>query len=99
MKFLNRKKQHETILMLASIIFYAQTIASYTQNSDVTMHLDEIYNIILNIALNVSGSKGKMELVDITEALNRQADQMVEIFNMTSSNSIGKDDNNDGLPN
>lgn len=92
MKFLSRKKQHETVLLLASIMCYAQI-------GDVTMYLDEIYNIILNIALNVGGSKGKMELIHTNEAINRQADQMVEMFNMASNNSIGKDDNNDGLPN
>ena len=99
MKFLSRKKQRETILMLASIVFYAQTIASYTQNNIATMPLDKIYNIILDIALNVGGTEGMKELVDITEALNRQADQMVEIFNMETNKSIGKDDSNEGLPN
>lgn len=99
MKFLNRKKQHETILMLASIVFYAQTIASYTQNSVETMPLDKIYNIILDIALNVGGTEGMMELVDITEALNRQADQMVEIFNTETNKNTVKDNSDDGLPN
>lgn len=92
MKFLSRKKQRETMLMLASIVCYAQI-------GDVTMYLDKIYDIILGIALNVGGPKGMMELIHMNEAINRQADQMAEIFNTVSNNSIEKDDNNDGLPN
>lgn len=99
MKFLNRKKQHETILMLASIVFYSQTIASYTQNNIATMLLDKIYNIILDVALNVGGNEGMIELVDITKALNRQADQMTEIFNIETNKNTVKDNSDDGLPN
>lgn len=92
MKFLSRKKQRETMIMLASIV-------CYTQIGDVTMYLDKIYDIILNIALNVGGTKGMMELIYMNEAINRHADQMAEIFNTITNNSVEKDDNNNGLPN
>ena len=92
MKFLSRKKQRETMIMLASIVCYVQT-------GDASMYFDKIYDNILNIALNVGGFKGMMELIYMNEAINRHADQMAEIFNTVANNSVEKDDNNDGLPN
>lgn len=92
MKFLSKKKQHETMVMLASLVCYSQI-------GDTTMYLDKMYDLILGIALNVGGPKGMMELIYMNEAINRHSDQMAEIFNAVSSNSIEKDDNNDGLPN
>lgn len=92
MKILSRKKQHEIILMLASI-------ASYTQNGDINISLDKIYDLIIEIAYNVDGAEGIHELAGIAEAINRQADQMVEIFNMKTSISNEKDGSNEGLPN
>ena len=92
MKFLSRKKQHETMVMLASLVCYSQI-------GDTTMYLDKIYDLILGIALNVGGTKGMMELIYMNEAINRHADQMAEIFDTINNNSVDKDDDNDGLPN
>lgn len=63
MKILSRKKQNETLWLLASIV-------ACTQKGDVTTQLEKIYDNILDIALNIGGTDGMNELVALTEAIN-----------------------------
>lgn len=73
MKILSRRKQNETLWLLASIV-------ACTQKGDVTMQLEKIYDNILDISLNIGGTDGMDELVALTEAINYRSNLASDMF-------------------
>lgn len=73
MKILSKRKQNEILWLLASIV-------ACTQKGDAPMHLEKIYDNILDIALNIGGTDGMNELVALTEAINYRTNLASDMF-------------------
>lgn len=103
MKFLTKKKQNDILFNLAAIKTCVQLICA--DPSSIDNLLDEIFDDICDISMDVAGHNGSIKVHKIAESINRQAGYLMAIRALSESLGIDnnhkteKEGDNEGLPN